>query len=110
MAIGEQAETGFAVSIGQFTENLREVGGMLLLQQVQQIGGRADAQEASDGVEDEVDSARRRHGEGSSGHKRLTVARPQATLDATGLISARVRRDPRESPFRVATLTAPRVS
>jgi hypothetical protein len=38
---------------------------MLLLQQIQQVGGAPDAQETPDGVEDEVDSALRRHG-GSS--------------------------------------------
>jgi len=63
--VRKQVEAGVAVAVGEFLEDLREVRGMLLLQQIQQVGGRPDAQETPDGVEDEVDSALRRHG-GSS--------------------------------------------
>jgi hypothetical protein len=35
---------------------------MLLLEQIQQVRGRAHAQQASDRFEDEIDSALRRHG------------------------------------------------
>ena len=61
VTVRQQVEAGVAVAVGEFLENLRQVGRVLLLQQVQQIGGRPDAQETPDGVEDEVDSALRRH-------------------------------------------------
>ena len=74
VAVREQVEAGVAVAIGEFLEDLGEIGRVLLLQQVQQIGGGPDAQEASNGVEDEIDSALRRHG------KRFTLARQSETL------------------------------
>ena len=58
-----------------------EVGGVLLLQQVQQVGGRTNAQQSPNGVEDHIDSALRRHGEESSGAtdaKRFSVTRSVA--------------------------------
>ena len=76
VALGEQAERGLAVLVGKLAEDLGEIGGMLLLQQVQQVGGRTNAQQSLDRVEDEIDSALRRHGEGSSDTaKQLNVAR-----------------------------------
>ncbi len=79
VALGEQAEGRLAILVGQLAEDLGEVGGMLLLQQVQQVGGRTNAQQSLDRVEDEIDSALRRHGEGSSVTvKQLNVARNAA--------------------------------
>ena len=46
-----------AILVGQLAEDLREVGRMLLLQQVQQVGGGADAQQALDRVEHDVEFA-----------------------------------------------------
>ena len=49
---------------------------MLLLQQVQQVGGRTNAQQSLDRVEDEIDSSLRRHDEGPSiTCKQFNVAR-----------------------------------
>ena len=92
VALGQQAERRLAILVRQLAEDLGEVGGVLLLQQVQQVGGRTNAQQSLDRVEDEIDSALRRHDECPSpplrpgsggtrrplsreGHKRLNVAR-----------------------------------
>ena len=48
VALGEQAERRLAILFGKVAEDLGEVGGMLLLQQVQQVGGRTDAQQSLD--------------------------------------------------------------
>src|SRR5206468_11021550 len=86
VALGEEAERRFAFLVGQLAEDLREVGGMLLLQQVQQVSGRTNAQQSLDRVEHEIDSSLRRHvdlvgslpdprDEFPSGPKRLNLAR-----------------------------------
>ena len=56
---------------GELAEDLREVGGVLLLQQIQQVGGRTDAQQSLDRVEDEIDSSLRRHVTAPRMHKIL---------------------------------------
>ena len=61
VALSQQAERGLSLSILELAENLGEIGGTLLLQQVQQVGGRTDTQQSLDRVEDEIDSALRRH-------------------------------------------------
>jgi hypothetical protein len=48
VAVDEQAERRFAVFVGELGEDLGEVGRMLLLQQVYQVGGRTDAQQSLD--------------------------------------------------------------
>ena len=48
VALGEQRERGLAILVVQLAEDLGEVGRMLLLQQVQQVGGRTNAQQSLD--------------------------------------------------------------
>ena len=64
-------------------EDLREVGRMLLLQQVEQIGRGAHPQQPPDRIEDEIDSALSRHGEPlicTDGARRLST--PGASVSA----------------------------
>ena len=61
VAIGEHAECGLAILVLELAEDLGEVGGVLLLQQVQQVSGRTNAQQSLDRVEDEIDSTLRCH-------------------------------------------------
>ena len=48
ISFDEQAERRLAVAVGELAEDLREVGRMLLLQQIQQVSGRTDAQQSLD--------------------------------------------------------------
>jgi hypothetical protein len=65
---------------------------MLLLQQVQQVGGRTNAQQSLDRVEDEVDSPLRRHCEGSSvTAKKLNVTRNRPDLSVRSRTGLSVR-------------------
>ena len=48
-----------ALGFEERAEHLREVGGMLLLKQVQQVGGGADAEQPLDRVEYDINSALR---------------------------------------------------
>ena len=57
LRLDEGVERRVTFSLGEFRENLREIGRMLFLQQVQQIGHRAHAQQAPHGLENEVDFA-----------------------------------------------------
>ena len=61
VALDEDVEDGLPLVVEQRSEDLREVGGMLLLQQIQQVGGRTNAQQSFDRVEDDINSARRSH-------------------------------------------------
>jgi len=61
VALGQQAERRIALLVLQFAEHLREVGGMLFLQEIQQVRGRANAQQPPHRVENDVDSSLRRH-------------------------------------------------
>ena len=80
MRSASRLKVGLALLVGKFAEDLGEIGGMLLLQQVQQVGGRTNAQQSLDRVEDEIDSPLRRHGEGSSvTGKQLNLTRDRAT-------------------------------
>ena len=80
VALDEQGERRLAVLVGQLAEDLREVGGVLLLEQVEQVRRRTDAQQALDRVEDEIDSSLRRHGEASV-TVTLNLARDSETSD-----------------------------
>jgi hypothetical protein len=75
VALGEQAEGRLAVLVGKLAEDLGEVGGVLLLKQVQQVGSRTNAQQSFDRVKDEIDSALRRHRKCPPFPKRLNVTR-----------------------------------
>ena len=57
------AEHRLPFGVEERAEDLRQVGRMLLLQQVQQIGRRANAEQPLDRVEDDVNSALRSHGD-----------------------------------------------
>ena len=48
IALEQQRERRFAFLVGELSKNLGEVGGMLLLQQVDQVGGRTNAQQSLD--------------------------------------------------------------
>ena len=48
VSVGQQAEGGLAILVGKLAEDLREVGGVLLLQQVDQVGGGTNAQQSLD--------------------------------------------------------------
>ena len=61
LAIDQHREGGLALALEQLAEDLAEVGRMLLLEQVQQVGGGADPQQALDGVEHDVNSSLRCH-------------------------------------------------
>ena len=60
-ALHEERKHGLALGVEERAEHLREVRGMLLLKQVQQVGGGADAEKPLDGVEYDVNSALRSH-------------------------------------------------
>ena len=55
--LDEDVERGVPFAVRQLGENLREVGGMLLLKKVQQVRRRPHAQQTTNGFEDEIDSA-----------------------------------------------------
>ena len=57
VALDEQRERGVAVLVGKLGEELREIGGMLLLQQVDEIRGRPHALEALHRVEHDIELA-----------------------------------------------------
>ena len=61
MALDEDRKSGAALLIRELGEQLRKVGGVLLLEQIQQVGGRANPEEPLDRVEDDVESALSRH-------------------------------------------------
>jgi hypothetical protein len=57
----EDAEDRLPFVVEERPEDLREIGRVLLLQQIQKVGGRTDAQQSLDRVENEVNSAWCRH-------------------------------------------------
>ena len=57
VALGEQGERGLPVLVGELGEQLREVGRVLLLEQVHQVGGRPHALEALHRVEHDIELA-----------------------------------------------------
>ena len=59
LALDQQREHGQRSVSSSVAEDLGEVGRMLLLEQIQQVRGRADAQQALDRVEDDITAARR---------------------------------------------------
>ena len=67
IALDERAERRVAFLFGEFGEELREVGRVLLLQQVEQVGRRAHPQQAPHRLEDEIDSALGGMGKGVAG-------------------------------------------
>ena len=73
VALNEHGKRRYAIAVRELTKNLREVGGMLLLEEIQQVGDGTNAEQPLDRVEDEIDSTLRRH-ENPSAHKRLRVA------------------------------------
>src|SRR5204862_3116265 len=76
---------------------------MLLLQQVQQVAGRTNAQQSFDRVNNESDSALRRHGEGSPDTgKRLNVARRPTALNKISAVT--IQADLVQHPLVVAPL------
>ena len=75
MPVDQQAERRFAVLVLEDAEDLGQVGWVLLLQQVQQIGSRTDAQQPLDRVEEKVASALCRHDGCVSGHASATARR-----------------------------------
>src|SRR4051812_46001109 len=79
VAFGQQAERRLTVLVGELAENLSEIGGVLLLQQIQKVCGRTDTQQSFDRIENEVNPALRRHAMGPSViGKQLNVARSAA--------------------------------
>jgi hypothetical protein len=79
----QNAEDGLALVVEKRAEHLRQIGRMLLLQQVQQVGSRANAQQPFDCFEDDIDSARwchpvnlrlRAHNRGNVTRRRVCVA------------------------------------
>jgi hypothetical protein len=48
VALGQQAERRLALFLDKLAEDLGQIGGMLLLQQVQQVSGRTNAQQSLD--------------------------------------------------------------
>src|SRR5688572_21208941 len=69
-----QAKDRLAVLVRQLAEDLREVGGVLLLKEVQEVGGRTNTQQPLDRVEDEINSALRHHRDTPSHPKQLNLA------------------------------------
>ena len=61
VALDQQRERGLPVLVGELGEELREIGRMLLLEQIDEVRRRPHAQEALDGVEHDVELALR-HG------------------------------------------------
>ena len=59
VALDQQREGGLPILVAELGEDLREVGGMLLLEQIDEVRRRADAQEALDRVEDDIELALR---------------------------------------------------
>ena len=57
VALDEQRERRLAILVAELGEELREVGGMLLLQQVDQVGGRPHALEALHRIEHDIELA-----------------------------------------------------
>ena len=57
VALDEDGERGRAISFRERREDLRQIGGVLLLEQVDEIGRRADADQPLDRIEDDVDFA-----------------------------------------------------
>ena len=77
VALDEERERGVAILLAELGEDLREVGGMLLVQQVDEIRRRADANQALDRIEDDVNLALR--------HERSA----QSTMRLSGSFSAK---------------------
>ena len=61
VAFDEHGERGQAIAFGKLAENLREVGGMLFLQEIRQVGRRANPEQALHRVQDEIDLPLRWH-------------------------------------------------
>ena len=59
VALDEEREGGVTILVAELGEDLREVGRVLLLQQIDEVRRRADAQQALDRVEDDVNLALR---------------------------------------------------
>ena len=76
VALGEQREGGVAVLVGELRKQLREVGRVLLLKQVDQVGGRPHALEALHRVEHDIELALG-HGQSDPETELLNVTRRQ---------------------------------
>ena len=59
VALEEQRERGDAVLLAELGEDLREIGGVLLVEQVDEVRGCAKADEPLDGIENDVNLALR---------------------------------------------------
>jgi hypothetical protein len=77
-----------AVLVGQLGEHLREVGGVLLLEQIDEVRRRAYTKETLDGIDDDIEPALR-HWAPSRMVRRRALARqgltaPQLVATSTG--------------------------
>ena len=59
VALDEEREGGAAILLAELGEDLGEVGGMLLVQEIDEVRRRAEAHQAPDGIEDDVNLALR---------------------------------------------------
>ena len=55
----QQRERGDAILFAELGEDLREIRGMLLVEQVDEVRGCAEADQPSDGIEDDINLALR---------------------------------------------------
>ena len=61
VALDQERERGLPVLVAELGEDLREIGRMLLLEQIDEVRRRAYAEEAFDGVQHDIELALR-HG------------------------------------------------
>src|SRR5207253_7865101 len=61
VALDEDGKRRYAIAVRELTKNLREVGGMLLLEKIEEIGRGANSEQALYRIQDDVAFPLRRH-------------------------------------------------
>ncbi len=84
-ALGEQVERGMPFLVGELGEELRQIGRVLLLEQVHQVGGRPHAHQTLHGVEHDIELALRHQEVQRAEREPLNVARGLGSLVSDGL-------------------------